>query len=354
MRRRTLITSAGERYRRRILCTYGFLRIFLGAVQRLRHADLDAVVRVSGELAALDGSEQNAFPAHLLESLRTLIGSDVASYSELDRVGERVLAGQSVGDLDGDDPGEDVFWALRHEWPTCSYEDRTLDFGVHKLTDFVATRDLKRLQIYNDLFRPWRVEHEISVGLPAKLTHTKLFLFFTGPDRPDFDERERTILELLRPHLIRHHQHLHMRRRAAAALAALETSDQPLILLDAHGRAEFATPRARRLLSSYGFDLGDISHIDPLRVRSIHSDVLLLEERRPLGLTPREREILTLVAEGRTNAQIAAALWISPATVGKHLENAYARLGVTNRIAAIRLIEDQERPAATERQGRSP
>jgi DNA-binding CsgD family transcriptional regulator len=70
--------------------------------------------------------------------------------------------------------------------------------------------------------------------------------------------------------------------------------------------------------------------------------VLLLEERRPLGLTPREREILALVAEGHTNAQIAAALWISPATVAKHLENAYAKLGAATRTAAVRLMHEHD------------
>jgi DNA-binding CsgD family transcriptional regulator len=38
-------------------------------------------------------------------------------------------------------------------------------------------------------------------------------------------------------------------------------------------------------------------------------------------LTAREREILTWVARGKTNVEIASALWISPGTVRKHLEN---------------------------------
>jgi len=54
----------------------------------------------------------------------------------------------------------------------------------------------------------------------------------------------------------------------------------------------------------------------------------------PLGLTPRERDILGLLALGATNAQIGSALGISPATVRKHLENAYGKLGVSTRTAA--------------------
>jgi len=43
-----------------------------------------------------------------------------------------------------------------------------------------------------------------------------------------------------------------------------------------------------------------------------------------------------LVAEGLTNAQVAARLWISCKTVGHHLESTYAKLGVHTRTAAVR------------------
>jgi DNA-binding CsgD family transcriptional regulator/tetratricopeptide (TPR) repeat protein len=50
-----------------------------------------------------------------------------------------------------------------------------------------------------------------------------------------------------------------------------------------------------------------------------------------LGLTPREREVLTLVAEGRSNRQIADALFISAKTASVHVSNILAKLGVANR-----------------------
>jgi DNA-binding CsgD family transcriptional regulator len=52
-------------------------------------------------------------------------------------------------------------------------------------------------------------------------------------------------------------------------------------------------------------------------------------------LSPREREILELVAQGLTNAQVARMLWISPGTVRKHLENAYEKLDVHTRTGAV-------------------
>lgn len=59
-------------------------------------------------------------------------------------------------------------------------------------------------------------------------------------------------------------------------------------------------------------------------------------------LTPREREILGLVAKGRTNSEIAGVLWISPGTVRKHLENAYEKLGVHTRTAAVAALLPHE------------
>ena len=53
-------------------------------------------------------------------------------------------------------------------------------------------------------------------------------------------------------------------------------------------------------------------------------------------LTPRQRELLGLVGEGLTNRQIARQLKLSEATVRRHLENIFVRLGVHSRTAALR------------------
>ena len=58
---------------------------------------------------------------------------------------------------------------------------------------------------------------------------------------------------------------------------------------------------------------------------------LLAAEIDALGLTPREREVLALLADGRTNPQIAETLFISPKTASVHVSNILAKLGVANR-----------------------
>jgi DNA-binding NarL/FixJ family response regulator len=72
-----------------------------------------------------------------------------------------------------------------------------------------------------------------------------------------------------------------------------------------------------------------------------------------VGLTRRELEILTLVAEGHSNAQLARMLWVTEQTVKFHLSNIYRKLDVSNRTEASRwaqlrglLVADQRQALA--------
>jgi DNA-binding CsgD family transcriptional regulator len=72
-----------------------------------------------------------------------------------------------------------------------------------------------------------------------------------------------------------------------------------------------------------------------LTVQHVDGALLLEERYERIELTTREREVLAWVARGKTNAEIARLLWLAPSTVGKHLENIYAKLGVSTRTAAV-------------------
>ena len=63
-------------------------------------------------------------------------------------------------------------------------------------------------------------------------------------------------------------------------------------------------------------------------------------------LSAREREVLRWVARGKSNDEIATALYISEATVRKHLQNAYKKLDVTSRTAAIALLSGSDQRLA--------
>jgi DNA-binding CsgD family transcriptional regulator len=59
------------------------------------------------------------------------------------------------------------------------------------------------------------------------------------------------------------------------------------------------------------------------------------------GLTPRETDVLRLLAKGLSNAAIAGQLSLSSRTIDTHLTSIYAKLGVASRGAAIRIAIEQ-------------
>lgn len=68
-------------------------------------------------------------------------------------------------------------------------------------------------------------------------------------------------------------------------------------------------------------------HLAAMRERSIDAD----DRPEEVELTIREAQVVALVASGRSNAEIAHLLVLSPATVAKHLEHSYRKLRVTGR-----------------------
>jgi len=108
------------------------------------------------------------------------------------------------------------------------------------------------------------------------------------------------------------------RVRAVLALAcrALGDEDGSALELDA-ARATFEELRAAP-------DLAELDRLTDARARSGH------------GLTGRELQVLSLVAAGKSNKQIAVALVISEHTVARHVQNIFTKLGVGSRTAASR------------------
>ena len=100
-----------------------------------------------------------------------------------------------------------------------------------------------------------------------------------------------------------------------------------------------------------GFSPRDLAVIDLLlpvlqrHLRLAHAPHL------PAELTLQERRVLMQVATGLSNAEVAAALFISPATVRKHLENAFRKLGVTSRLAAVVAFEGRQLVGAASDRG---
>ncbi len=243
-------------------------------MQRLDAGDLERVGRFVAEVGEIDGDEP--FPPAFLGALRRLVPCDSVVWNELDRIGERHLNFVAEADLDDGLEPAITYWEARADHPLCHYHESTGDWRAYRLCDFVTPRELERRRIYEEWIRPTGQTPLITVGLDAPLSHTKVFLF-SRPTGPEFDERDCLVLNVLRPYFA-------MRYEAARA-------------------------------QGQGVD----EQAPSCRV-----------------LTGREREILDLVAEGKTNCQIAEQLWISAGTVRRHLENTFAKLGVHTRTAAVR------------------
>jgi len=167
------------------------------------------------------------------------------------------------------------FWACHWDCQVCSYPERTGDLrSVVKSSDFYSARQWHSTGMYSDFLRPQGYEHHLelclpdSAGLNAGPERTVRLNLGRGPG-PDFSERDRAVLTLLRPHL--HQAYLDAERR------------------------RHPVPR----------------------------------------LTPRQKDLLYLLAAGHTNTQIARRLGISEGTVRTHLENLYGRLNVSSRTAAV-------------------
>ena len=101
----------------------------------------------------------------------------------------------------------------------------------------------------------------------------------------------------------------------------------------APGRSEPPATRSKR--RSTGFEeLGAASWVEKARGELGRIGGRTREE----GLTPAERRVAALVAEGRTNREVAAALFLGERTVASHLTHIYAKLGVRSRTELARRL----------------
>ena len=87
--------------------------------------------------------------------------------------------------------------------------------------------------------------------------------------------------------------------------------------------------RRRRRLARSGRHRPGAGHL-PVRCPAGHARTAELA-----ALTAREREVLTLIGEGKTNAEIATALFVSEGTVKTHINHVFTKLGLRDRAAAM-------------------
>jgi DNA-binding CsgD family transcriptional regulator len=170
---------------------------------------------------------------------------------------------------------EPVHWQFYWDSQACSYPDRTGDLrSIVTNLDFYTARQWHSTGLYSDIYRPQGYENGLMLTLPAPP-------------------------------------------------GSLARPGRTLRLFFFRGLGPGFSERDRAVLT--------------LLRPHLHQAYLDAERRRhPVPrLTPRQNDLLRLVAAGHTNTQIARRLGISKATVRTHLENIYERLGVSSRTAAV-------------------
>jgi DNA-binding response OmpR family regulator/DNA-binding CsgD family transcriptional regulator len=177
--------------------------------------------------------------------------------------------------------------------------------------------------------------------------------------------------------------HVRNARAVRMARAAIDVGGHGVLMVDAHRRMAWRSPQAQRWLAEFfaerpddacmawlydqGPDTASAAGAD-IRTR-LHAERLLTARRlgsAGLGeemwllslraadaqppsrlatalLTPRETEVLSWVAKGKTNRDVGEILGLSPRTVNKHLEHVFEKLGVETRAAAASLASRELR-----------
>jgi DNA-binding CsgD family transcriptional regulator len=170
---------------------------------------------------------------------------------------------------------------IRHidEHPLIMHNARIADPVPRKISDFLSNRQFRSLGLHCEFFRVFDVNYQMAMVVQ----HAGQRMIGVAANRTlsDFTERERVCLGVLRSHVVQAYRH------------------------------GLSIERARA-----GF------HFD----RDTHPAAS--------GLTQREVEVLHWVAGGKSNDDVARIVGATSATVKKHLEHIYDKLGVANRTAA--------------------
>ena len=342
--------------------------------RRLTQRDLRAL---SDSIQTLYQScDLDSFPRNVFAAVTPLVACDYFSYNEFNQDGalrlvhcEPGLPAAATEFLTAIGP------EFSKEHPTVSYVARTGSPQPFKITDFTSQRQWRQTRLYNEFYRPLRCEYQMAFASP--LADGQVALAFNCSAR-DYSDKDRQLLELLRPHLMQARANAQMFTRVTTALQGCGGA---FLSAGADGTIRYATGEALR---SLGPCLGQPAEAGMLplcirhwllksaapgggsaplviardqmrlritvvsRARDGSCDVLLEQQEDSAavkrlmghGLTPREAEVLIWVARGKATSDIAVILGARPATVSKHLDNIYQKLGVENRTAAAAYVTE--------------
>jgi DNA-binding CsgD family transcriptional regulator len=364
----------------------GFMAAMFADVSARNLRSAMAVLQSLAEQSA----DCRAFVVTALEQLAGIVSSDLTTLSicDLDRGARRVISrsGEALSDIE-----RAAFDRHFREHPLVRFHGTHPGGPTQRISDCMTANKFRHSALHADYYR--RIGINYVMALPLQIDRSNVISVVFNRRHADFKDSERGVLDVLRRPLAAIYRNLAACEDAGLGLLCvrdlaaengwqlirvsitgriLDASAQALGLLarffpeNAGGRDSCLPPRLAEWFSrtrSWGLERPAISrgqqfatsrlgakltvHFVPDPQDASAGFLLLKNERLSvsaetlahLSLTQREREIMALVAAGKTNAEIASLLSISVRTVQKHLEHIFPKLGVETRTAAaIRVL----------------
>jgi len=254
--------------------------------------------------ALLDVCDFRDVEGVLLSGLARLTGSDMAVYHHVDvaDLGEINLAWPAAAFT----PQRlEAYSSVMAEHPLVAhFQANTYSHSPICVSDLLSTRQWRATRVYSEALRGLGAENQMSLVLASRGSEARAVSVCRRG--ATYRDGERELLALVRPHLL-----------AALRRAYARSSDHVALRV--------------------------VPHVEYVRLdaldRVLHAPVQAATAR---ALTAREHEVLCLMSTGLTNRQVAGRLHLSEATVRKHLEHIYPKLGVDNRVAAARLVAPEQ------------
>ncbi|MDH2904675.1 MAG: helix-turn-helix transcriptional regulator [Actinomycetota bacterium] len=354
-------------------------------MSELSASDLEGVLLAARSVST--AREPSEFNHLATEQVARLLPSEVVTFNEIDPA-TGTLNFLSIPSSYPIPPGvEQHLIALADQHPLIDYYIHSSDGSAKKISDFWSQAEFRASALYELVYQPMQVEFQMSITL--RTLQSNVVAIVANRSHVDFSERDRTVLNTLRPHLVQAwysaRDHHRLRMLLNSTIGALVESEVGLIVLSDppqeltagtlatlyrhfgppadsspwpiqveqwifNQRSRFSSSDGVTLLSSLRVENGGrrmtLRYLDEL---GESPGAVLLQEQtsRPtpqdlgsLGLSVREAEVTAFVISGATNASIADAMFIAPATVKRHLENVYAKLGVKSRGELAAFVHD--------------
>ena len=364
---------------------------------RLAERDLRVALRTLQSLAEQSASSAS-FVDTALDQLTGIVASELTTLSicDLAQGTRRVIGrrGEALSDAD-----RAAFDRHFREHPLVRFHSTHPGGPTRRVSDCMSAGAFRNSALHADYYR--RIGINYVMALPLCIDDANVISVVFNRSRSDFKDGERAVLDAVRQPLAAIYRNLIACENAGTGLKSIgelaADGGWHMMRVTLAGRVLDASPAATRLLGrffpeyaagnrqarlpaslfawfarsrSWGLERPALDHGQSFSLShlgaklTIHfvpdrkdtgyllmrSDRLTVgaDELGSLPVTDREREVLALVAAGKTNGEIGAVLAVSARTVQKHLEHIFQKLGVETRTAAaVRALAAGDEHAAT-------